>query len=279
VRVQTQRPAGTPRGEIVLVHGLEGSADAGYMQSLAHCGVEAGYTLHRLNLRGCGGTEQLAKTAYHAGLTGDLLAVLRALFEESPSPIWLVGFSLGGNLVAKLAGELGDDGPALLAGVCAASAALDLGACARRINQPDNRLYEYRFLFKMRARARLVWHSTSADLRGLRSVIDIDDHITAPNFGFRDAEEYYTTQSALQLLERIRVPTLFIASKDDTFIPFSIYDHPVFRQNPYLELLATEHGGHLGFIARGQPRLWLDHAIMGWITDRGTNDPRISSGD
>ena len=137
VLVQTQRPSGEAHGQIILVHGLEGSADAGYMQSLAHHGLEAGYAVHRLNLRGCGGTEHLAKTAYHAGLTGDLLAVLRTLAGENQAPLWLVGFSLGGNLVAKLAGELGDDGPALLAGVCAASAALDLAACARRINQPD----------------------------------------------------------------------------------------------------------------------------------------------
>jgi predicted alpha/beta-fold hydrolase len=265
VLVETQRPAGVPRGDIVLVHGLEGSASAGYMHSMAACALEAGYTVHRSNLRSCGGTERLARTVYHGGLTGDLLAVLRALAAEGRAPLWLVGFSLGGNLVAKLAGELGDAARPLLAGVVGASAAIDLEACARRIRQPDNRLYEYRFLTLMRARARTVWRATPADLRGIRSVFEMDDRITAPNFGFTSAEHYYRTQSANQFLERIRVPTLFITAKDDTFIPFRIYDHPAFRQNPCLELHATEHGGHMGFLAKGRPRLWLEYAIIEWI--------------
>ena len=278
VLVETERPAGAPRGEIVLVHGLEGSANGGYMGSVAACAVTAGYTVHRLNLRSCGGTERLARTAYHGGLTSDLLAVVRALAAEGRAPVWLVGFSLGGNLVAKLAGELGEDARPLLAGVVAASAAIDLEACAMRIGQPDDRLYEYRFLRLMRARARAVWRSTPADLRGIHSVFEMDDRITAPNFGFSGAEHYYRTQSASRFLERIRVPTLFIAAQDDPFIPFRIYDHPAFRQNPCLQLLGTEHGGHLGFLAKGRPRLWLDHAIMEWIRDRGTKHPLISSG-
>jgi uncharacterized protein len=279
VMVEVERPAAAPRGEIVLVHGLEGSADAGYMRSLAARAVAAGYTAHRLNLRTCGGTERLAATGYHGGLTSDLLALVRALAGEGRAPVWLVGFSLGGNLVAKLAGELGEDARPLLAGVCAASAAIDLEACARRIGQPDNRFYELRFLLLMRARARAVWHTTPDDLRGIRTVFEMDDRITAPHNGFSGAEQYYRTQSANRFLERIRVPTLFIAAKDDTFVPFRIYDHPAFRQNPCLQLAATSYGGHMGFLAKGRPRLWLDHAIMEWIGDCGTRHPVISSGN
>ncbi|HTT64642.1 MAG TPA: alpha/beta fold hydrolase [Bryobacteraceae bacterium] len=278
VVVESQRPADEPRGDIVLVHGLEGSAVAGYMRSVAAHAVERGYAAHRLNLRSCGGTERLARTAYHAGLTSDLLAVVRALAGERCAPVWLVGFSLGGNLAAKLAGELGDDARSLLAGICAASAAIDLEACAHRIGQPDNRFYELRFLMKMRARAAAVWRSTPAELHGIRSIIEMDDRITAPHNGFRSAEHYYRTQSANQFLGRIRVPALFIAAKDDTLVPFRIYDHPAFKTNPCLTLLATEHGGHLGFVARGRPRLWLEHAIMEWIGAHGTNHPFISSG-
>jgi uncharacterized protein len=284
VLVEVQKPTGAPLGDLVLVHGLEGSANAAYMRSMAARAVEAGYTAHRLNLRTCGGTEHLSKTVYHGGLTVDLLAVLRSLAAQGRAPIWLVGFSLGGNLVAKLAGELGENAQGLLAGVCAASASIDLEACAIRIGQPDNRPYELRFLVLMRARARAVWHSTRADLRGIRSVIEMDDRITAPHNGFTSALDYYRTQSANRFLERIRVPTLFIAAKDDTFIPFRMYDHPAFRQNHCLQLLATEYGGHLGFLAKGRPRMWLDHAIMEWIRDReaqhrGTKHPHISSGN
>ncbi len=196
--VETERPDGAPRGEIVLVHGLEGSADAGYMHSMAACAVAAGYTVHRSNLRSCGGTERLARTVYHGGLTSDLLAVVRALAAEGRAPVWLVGFSLGGNLVAKLAGELGESARPLLAGVCAAAAAIDLAACSERIGQPDNRLYEYRFLTLMRARAKAVWRSTPADLRGIRKVFEMDDRITAPHFGFSGAEHYYAMENPIR---------------------------------------------------------------------------------
>ena len=279
--VKTQKPAGGSRGDVLIVHGLEGSADATYMRSMALCAIERGYTAHRLNLRSCGGTEHLAsRTVYHGGLTSDLLAVLQALATEGRTPLWMVGFSLGGNLAVKLAGELGDGGPALLAGVCVASAALDLAACAERLNRPENRLYEYRFLRLMRARARTVWGTDPAELRAIRSVRDMDDRITAPRLGFEGADHYYRTQSCNQFLDRIRVPTLFIAAKDDTVIPFTSYDHPAFRQNPYLCLLATDHGGHLGFLAKGRSRLWLEHAIMGWIAGNNeTNGPLISSGN
>ena len=275
--VESQRPEGAVRGDIVLVHGLEGSSDAGYMRGVANVALDAGFGAHRLNLRTCGGTEHLASTGYHGGLTSDLLAVVQALVQQNGAPVWLAGFSLGGNLVAKLAGELGTAARPLLAGICAVSAAIDLGACARRIGEPDNRLYEYRFVRLMRGRARVTWGSTKADLRGIRTVIELDDRITGPKFGFGGAKQYYETQSAIQFLSGIRVPALFITAKDDTFIPFGIYDHPAFRENPYLQLLATDHGGHLGFLAKRPERLWLDHAIIKWVEQSGTITPSRSS--
>ena len=266
--VETQQPAGVSEGEMVLVHGLEGSADAGYMRSLSYLAVTSGYTVRRLNLRSCGRTEHLSKTVYHGGLTSDLLFVLRSLQAEGCRPPWLVGFSLGGNLVAKLTGELGEDAMLLVRGICAASAAIDLYACARRIGQRDNRIYEVRFLRMMRARARAVRGLRREDFRGIRSVFELDDRITGPAFGFQGAEHYYRTQSANRFLDRIQVPALFITAKDDTFIPFEIYDHPAFRNNSHLHLVATEYGGHVGFIAKRQPHLWLDYAIMEWIREQ-----------
>jgi len=266
VQVETERPAGTPRGNLVLVHGLEGSSRSGYMRSLSHAAAMAGYTAHRFNLRSCGGSERLTKTGYHGGQTGDLLFVVRALAAESGAPVWMIGFSLGGNIVTKLAGELGEDARGLIAGMCGVSAAIDLHACARRIGQPDNRLYQARFVQMMRARARTVWHATPADLRGIRTLFELDDRITAPAFGFGNAVNYYETQSAKPWLDRIRVPALFLTSQDDIFIPFSIYSHPAFRSNPFLRLMATQYGGHVGFLAATRPYLWLDHAIMEWIT-------------
>jgi predicted alpha/beta-fold hydrolase len=264
VLVETLRPAAKARGEIVMVHGLEGSGSAGYIRSLSAAAIDAGFASHRFHMRTCGGTEHLCQTLYHAGLTSDLLAFLRQL----GAPVFLVGFSLGGNVVLKLAGELGEGARGIIDGVCGVSTPLDLAACARRISERDNRVYEARFVRKMRERLCATGRYTARDFAGLRTVMEIDDRITAPSFGFGNAVNYYRTQSAIGYLDAIRVPALLIQAKDDTFIPFAIYESAAVRSNPRIELLTTEHGGHLGFLGRRPYRLWTDHAIMNWITSR-----------
>ena len=264
VLVETQRPGRKVRGQVVMVHGLEGSGSAGYIRSLSAAAVDAGFAAHRFHMRTCGGTEHLCETLYHGGLTSDLLAFVRQL----GAPAFLVGFSLGGNVVLKLAGELGDGARGLVDGVCGVSAPLDLAACARRIAEPDNRVYEARFMRKMRERLCATGRYTRRDFAGLRTVMELDDRITAPSFGFGNAINYYRTQSAIGYLDAIRVPALLIQAKDDTFIPFAIYESDAVRSNPRIELVATAHGGHLGFLGRRPHRLWTDHAIMYWITSR-----------
>jgi predicted alpha/beta-fold hydrolase len=219
VLVESQRPAGECRGEIMLVHGLEGSGDAGYIRSLSAAALRAGYAAHRFHMRTCGGTEHLCDTLYHAGLTSDLLAVLRAFRREGRAPAFLVGFSLGGNVVVKLAGELGEEAHEWIAGVCGASTPLDLAACSARMAELDNRLYERRFVKRMRARLCATGRYRESDFRGLRSVVEIDNRITAPSFGFGDAANYYRTQSAILYVGRIRVPTLLVQAKDDPLVP------------------------------------------------------------
>ncbi|HEY2016210.1 MAG TPA: alpha/beta fold hydrolase [Bryobacteraceae bacterium] len=265
VLVESQRPPGEASGEVVMVHGLEGNGDAGYMRGLSMAALSAGFAAHRFHMRTCGGTEDLCQTLYHAGLTTDLLAVLRQFQSEGRAPAFLVGFSLGGNVVLKLAGEMGGKAWPLFRGVCAVSSPLDLAACARRIDQPDNWLYQRRFVRRMRARLCATRRYSPQDFAGLDSIVKIDDRITAPSFGFGDAENYYRTQSAIRYLEGIRVPTLLIQAKDDTFIPFRIFGSEALRSNPCIQLLATGNGGHLGFIGRGPQRFWADRAIMDWI--------------
>ncbi len=265
VLLQSQRPRGDAAGEIVLIHGLEGSGAAGYMRSLSGLALRRGFAAHRFHMRTCGGTENLCRTLYHAGLSSDVLAVLRRLREEGGGPVFLAGFSLGGNVALKLAGELGEDGPRWLRGVCAVSTPLDLGACARRISDPDNRLYERRLVRRMRARLRATGRYRRSEVARLRSVFEIDDRITAPSFGFADADHYYRTQSAARYLEAIRVPALLVHARDDTLAPWGGAAWEAARGNPRIEICAPEHGGHLGFIGRGEHRFWADHAVMEWI--------------
>jgi predicted alpha/beta-fold hydrolase len=112
---------------------------------------------------------------------------------------------------------------------------------------------------------------------GLRSVLDLDDRFTAPSFGFGDAANYYRTQSAIGYLAGLRVPALLIQAKDDTFVPFAIYESAAVHSNPWIQLAATEHGGHLGFIGRGASRLWADEAIMEWIAGTAVNNSPFGS--
>ena len=266
VLVESQRPNGRAVGEVVLVHGLEGSGTAGYMRSLAGAALRAGFAAHRFHLRTCGGTEGLCQTLYHAGLTSDLLAVLRELRSESDAPRFLVGFSLGGNVVLKLAGELGESARGMIQGVCAVSAPLDLAMCSRALARRENRLYERRFVRGMRARLAATGRYRPAEFDGLGSVMEIDDRITAPSFGFGNAANYYRTQSALRFLDGIRVPALLIHSRDDTLAPFASCEAEAVRRNPRIRLIATEHGGHLGFLGRKPHRFWLDESIVAWAT-------------
>jgi predicted alpha/beta-fold hydrolase len=260
---------------LIMVHGLEGSSEAGYARSLAQAALEAGCATHRFNMRSCGGTEHLSgRTLYHSGQTSDLLAVIQQILKHPPGgvPVFLAGFSLGGNVVLKLAGELGDAASGLITGVIATSTPIDLAAGVRQLDQPSNIIYARRFVRRLKERVRSKERLTPGlfDLRGLdrlNHIYEFDDRFTAHAFGFGSADNYYATQSANQFLDRIRVPTLVIQAKDDPFIPFAMFDHPAFSRNPHLHLLVTEHGGHLGFISKTKPRFWLDQVLVHWVLE------------
>jgi hypothetical protein len=243
------------------VHGLEGGGDAGYIVSMAWHALQAGFVAHRFHMRTCGGTAQLCRTLYHAGLTSDLLVFLESI--PRGRPVFLIGFSLGANVSVKLAGELGETD--LIQGVCGISTPLDLAAGVRRLGKLDNRFYERRFLKRMRKRVFATGRYAWKDLKAARTLYAIDDKITAPSFGFEGADHYYATQSCQNVLDRIRVPTLLIQAKDDTYIPFEIFSHPAIAANPHIRLLATEHGGHLGFLNREGQRFWLDEAAIHFL--------------
>ena len=264
VLVQTQRPTGAALGEIVMVHGLEGSGDAGYIVSMAYAALRAGFVVHRFHMRTCGGTAGLCKTLYHAGLTSDLRTFLEQ--EHSAVPRFLVGFSLGGNVCLKLAGELGETD--LIQGVCGVSTPIDLAASTRRIDEWDNYFYQQRFVTRMKQRLISSGRYSKAELAAYKTIYAIDDNITAPSFGMGTADNYYATQSSIRFLDCIRVPALVVAAQDDTFIPFEkMYRDPVFTTNPRLTLMAPEHGGHLGFLSRRKPRFWLDETVTGYFAE------------
>lgn len=277
----------SPRAQIVVVHGLEGSADAGYIASFSQQALTRGFGVHRVNLRTCGGTEELCETMYHSGLTGDTREILNQIRTETGLPTFLIGFSLGGNMALKLAGEVGETD--VLSGVCAVSAPIDLAACVRTLDKRSNLLYARRFLDRLRARvqrkSRLSPHLYSREgLEEVKTIWEFDDRFTAPLFGFGTAANYYATQSAVNFLHAIRVPTLVIHAQDDPLVPFEVYRHEAFQSNPALTLVAPKRGGHLGFLSRSRPRFWLDGVALDWMDgvlsatpNQGTKIPQFTS--
>jgi predicted alpha/beta-fold hydrolase len=258
---------------LVLLHGLEGSCKSGYMRGTGEKAWIAGFNVVRLNQRNCGGTEKLSPSLYHSGLSCDIRAVVLELAQRDGLPeIFAAGYSMGGNLVLKMAGEMGDAPPAELRGVVAIAPALDLAACADALSQPRNFIYEHHFVTRlkrhMRHKANLFTDlyplQTVPGFRRIRTVREFDDVITARYCGFADASDYYARSSASRVVSEIRVPTLIIAAKDDPFVPFGPFQNPAILGNRWITLLAPEHGGHCAFISRenGQERFWAEARIV-----------------
>lgn len=244
------------RPTLLLLHGLEGSADAHYMLGTADKAYREGFNVVRLNQRNCGGTDHLSVGVYHSGLTGDPAAVIRELGErDGLRSIAVAGYSLGGNLALKLAGEYDGAGPAALRAVVVVSPTLDLAACVQRLERPSNWIYQQNFLVplkrRIRRKARLYpgVYST-ARLAGVRSVRQFDDVYTAPMSGFRDAADYYDRASSLRVAHRIGVPTLVITAHDDPFVPVGPFRDPAVTGNPHIQVVLTPWGGHCGFVGR-----------------------------
>ena len=262
------QPGSRPRAQIAILHGLEGSADAGYVLSLAQEALSRGLGVHRLNMRSCGGSEASCETMYHSGLTSDTRAILERIRERDLGPVFLVGFSLGGNVALKLAGELGETD--LIAGVCAVSTPIDLAACVRCLDKRSNALYSRRFLGRLRDRVRrlsksMPGHYDTAGLDAIKTIWEFDDRFTAPLFGFGTAANYYATQSAARFLDAVRAPALVVCAQDDPMVPFELYQHPALHSNPAFTLVTTAHAGHLGFLSRRRPRFWVDGLALDWM--------------
>jgi hypothetical protein len=223
-----------------------------------------------MNMRNCGGTEHECPTLYHSGLSGDVLAVLRHYQQTRGAERWsLVGYSMGGNLVLKMAGEYGDSFPRALRGICAVCPALDLAACADALQRWDNQVYQRHFVAGLMNRYRrkaisMPERYVQNSLPPVRTVRQFDDVITAPIFGFRDASEYYEASSAKRILAQLRVPTLLITAKDDPFVPYSSILASGAAQNPAIKLIAPGHGGHCAFISNksGPARFWAEQSVV-----------------
>jgi predicted alpha/beta-fold hydrolase len=261
---------------IVVVHGLEGSSDSNYMRGIAEKAFHRGFHVVRMNQRNCGGTEALTPTLYNSGMSADY----RAVFEELSSgdgfkQIFFAGYSMGGNLVIKMAGEFGSAVPKALRGIGVVCPAIDLGASADALERLENYVYQRRFvngLMSRYARKQKLFPERyrSDGLGPVRTVRQFDDVITAPQFGYRNAQDYYDHVGAKRVAAQIRVPLLMITAQDDPFVPYASFLAAKVSENPAIQFVAPKHGGHCGFISKfsGPERFWAEQRIVDFCAAR-----------
>lgn len=239
---------------LIVVHGLEGSSESQYVMGIARNGLAAGMNVVRMNQRNCGGMDQCAPTLYNSGRSADVAAVAKNLVEQDGiAGFVLIGFSMGGNLVLKLAGEWGSDGPQEFRGVAAVCPAINLAASADALHEPANRIYEYYFLLQLfrrfRRKARLFPESFEATrLRGIKTLREFDDRITAHYCGFTGADDYYARAAASNVIEQIARPTLVIHAANDPFIRLLLESREKILSNRNITYIETEDGGHCAFL-------------------------------
>ena len=258
---------------LIVVHGLEGSTESQYMTGVARNGLAAGMNVVLMNQRNCGGMDQCAPTLYNSSLSSDVAAVARHIVEkDAVSRFALIGFSMGGNLVLKLAGEWGSEAPPQLRAVAAVCPAMDLAASADALHEPANRIYEYYFLLQLfRRMRRKAQHFPGfldlSRLRGVRSLRQFDDRITAYYCGFTGADDYYARAAAANVVERIAVPTLIIHSNNDPFIRLCPETRERILRNRNITFVESADGGHCAFIGarNGDPNddgRWAEREVV-----------------
>ena len=255
---------------LVMVHGLEGSSESPYLRTLAEKGFIAGFNVLRVNQRNCGGTERLTPTLYNSGLSDDFRAILETLIaEDGLSEIFFAGYSMGGNLVLKMAGELGANAPLALRGVCASCPVIDLAACVDTLEKTENFIYQRHFVRNLKSRmhrkARLFPGSFQLDrLPGVRTVREFDDRITAPNCGYRDAVDYYHRASAERVIERHRRSHSNSDVTGRSVRPF--FDFHILPKSP-----TTPHISFDCAATRRPLRIHFQHGGTGALLGRGQN--------
>jgi len=264
--------AGTP---VVLVcHGLEGSSESPYVKRLVARTNERGWTAAVLHSRTCSGRANRQVSSYHSGYIDDLEHVAPEIAARiDDRPLFLVGYSLGGSLVANYLARRAQSVPQNVRGAFLCSAPLHLAPGADALRHGFNRVYELKFLLSLRrkvvakGRAHQAWRAAADAASRVRTLRDFDEAWTAPVHGFLDAEDYYQRASAAPHLTAIRVPTRVLHSDDDPFIVGECVPTEALAAAQAITYTPTEHGGHVGFVSGDSP-FWLEDEILSWLAHR-----------
>jgi predicted alpha/beta-fold hydrolase len=264
-------PMRAVRLTVVLLHGLNGSSNSRYIRGVTARAWDAGMNVVRMNMRNCGGSEALTPTLYHSGRSGDVGAVIRHFTERfGLERVALVGYSMGGNMVLKLAGEWGARRP--LVAVATVCPAIDLANCADALHETPNLIYERHFLralmqhFHYKA-ALFPAVYRSDGIGSVRSIREFDQKIVAPHCGFSDADDYYFRAASARVIDGIAIPTLVLRAQDDPFIRLLPETRERIVANPNIELIEPRHGGHCAFLSRRSADgvHWAEAAVIRYL--------------
>jgi len=280
-------PAGRASPRIIVLHGLEGTLQSHYIRGIVHQTAAVGWGVDVLLFRGCGNEPNRAPRFYHAGETEDLTLVIQRVVAEFPhAPVFLLGYSLGGNVLLKWLGEQRAQLPPGLRAAAAVSVPYDLEAGARHISHGFSRVYERHFLRTLRRKAleKLLRYPGLFDVNALeqaRTIVQFDEAVTAPVHGFTGVHDYYSRSSSVGFLDQIHLPTLLLSAFDDPFLPATALHRvlAIAQRNPALVAEFSAAGGHVGFVSGQIPfrgRVFSEDRIMSFFSAHGSSDPAHS---
>jgi predicted alpha/beta-fold hydrolase len=253
---------------VIISHGLEGNKERPYIKGMAKACFDNGYDVMAWNYRGCGDEMNRRLRFYHSGATDDLGIIVRyaEAFNQYKS-IYLIGFSLGGNITLKYAGE---GAPPIVKKVVGLSVPLDLKTSCDRISSPSNRIYASRFLKSLKNKViRKSQVMPGIDINGIskiKTIEEFDDRYTAPLHGFAGALDYYSKCSSLYFLDSIKVPALIVNAKNDPFLSEDCYPEQRLKNHPSIVFESPERGGHVGF-AQFSPKglYWSEQRVLSFL--------------
>jgi hypothetical protein len=265
-------PKGTVTKLLICVHGLEGHARKPYMANMMRRFNTEGYDAVGINMRGCSGEDNRLLQGYHSGRTDDLAYLVNKMAAAKHyTEIVIIGFSVGGNIVLKYAGEQGQQLPDVVKKIVTFSVPCNLAACSFELEKPKNYIYQWQFLvtLKQKARAKFKRFPNSFNLDKVLTAKyfrQFDDYYTAPINGFENAEDYWAKASSLSFLPFIKVPTLLVNAADDSFLEASCYPLDLAHTSPVFHLEIPRKGGHLGFMAADtEGYFWTEHRAWAFV--------------
>ena len=256
---------------VIITHGLEGSSDRPYIKGMAKVFSKKGYDVLAWNFRGCGGEANRQLRFYHSGATDDLSLLIQHAISQGYDDIYLIGFSLGGNMTLKYLGEQKDKFRNEIKKAVVFSVPLDLYGSSNEISKVKNVLYAKRFLKnlkkKIRKKASLMPERlTDVGLSQINTMMGFDDQYTAPIHGYDNAIDYYTKCSSIHFLKDIHVPTLIVNARNDSFLSESCYPYEQLKTHPFVHFESPKCGGHCGFPGKDRHGYyWSENRAFGFI--------------